>query len=236
MLKVERIHKQLFSKKKYKVQRRIHKQLFSAILGEKSTVARGCTSLEDESKYICDTHKAGSYVSISKDKVKKCEFFLFKICEKQKIFFKPRCTHRATAMETVAMRIGTPQDNLRPWRWFSIHGCRRAGSWMGMWSKATLRILSLKQERERACWKGQSLSCSIDFCCFDLSMTTSQWEIYYPQSNLFYGKGKNPSTEWKRLTAKQGYLFHEFPNLRKLFVGWTTHFNLVLKMGRLQMK
>ena len=118
----------------------------------------------------------------------------------------------------------------------SIHSCRRAGSWMGMWSKATLRILSLKQERERACWKGQSLSCSIDFCCFDLSMTTSQWEIYYPQSNLFYGKGKNPSTEWKRLTAKQGYLFHEFPNLRKLFVGWTTHFNLVLKMGRLQMK
>lgn len=103
-------------KKKYKVQRRIHKQLFSAILGEKSTVARGCTSLEDESKYICDTHKAGSYVSISKDKVKKCEFFLFKICEKQKIFSKPRCTHRATAMETVAMRIGTPQDNLRPWR------------------------------------------------------------------------------------------------------------------------
>ena len=102
--------------------------IFSAILGEKSTVARGCTSLEDESKYICDTHKAGSYVSISKDKVKKCEFFLFKICEKQKIFSKPRCTHRATAMETVAMRIGTPQDNLRPWRWFSIHGCRRAGS------------------------------------------------------------------------------------------------------------
>ena len=45
-----------------KVQR-IHKQLFSAILGEKSTVARGCTRLEDESKYICDTHKAGSYVS-----------------------------------------------------------------------------------------------------------------------------------------------------------------------------
>ena len=107
---------------------------------------------------------------------------------------------------------------------------------MGMWSKATLRILPLKQERERACCKGQSLSYSIEFCCFDLSMTTSQWEIYYPQSNLFYGKGKNPSTEWKRLTAKQGYLFHEFPNLRKLFVGWTTHFNLVLKMGRLQMK
>ena len=32
---------------------------------------------------------------------------------------------------------------------------------MGMWSKATLWILSLEQERERACSKGQSLSYSI---------------------------------------------------------------------------
>jgi len=39
--------------------------IVETILGEKSTVARGCTSLEDESKYICDTHKAGSYVYTS---------------------------------------------------------------------------------------------------------------------------------------------------------------------------
>ena len=65
MLKVQRIHIQLFSIiQLFNVQRtKIYKELFSAILGEKSTVARGCTSLEDESKYICDTHKAGSYVS-----------------------------------------------------------------------------------------------------------------------------------------------------------------------------
>ena len=65
MLKVQRIHIQLFSIiQLFNAQRtKIYKELFSAILGEKSTVARGCTSLEDESKYICDTHKAGSYVS-----------------------------------------------------------------------------------------------------------------------------------------------------------------------------
>ena len=36
--------------------------MFPAILGERSTVSRGCTELEDESLYKCDSHTAGHYV------------------------------------------------------------------------------------------------------------------------------------------------------------------------------
>ena len=154
----------------------------------------------------------------------------------KRYFSKHRCTHRATAMETVAMRIGTPQDNLRPWRWFSIHGCRRAGSWMGMRSKATLWILSLKQERERACSKGRSLSYSIDFCYLDLSMTTSQWETYYPHGILFWGLKSVQSVNTENENDLQPNRATLSWISQKLFVGWTMHFNVLLKMGRVQMK